>query len=129
MKHRTIVYWASTILLALAFLAGGLYELSATPDVIVMFAHLGYPAYIPVLLGAWKVLGALAILVPRTPRLKEWAYAGMVFDLTGAMVSHLFVGDAAGNLVAPLVLLGLVVVSWALRPADRMLAASSTTRT
>ncbi|MCX4242288.1 DoxX family protein [Paraliomyxa miuraensis] len=124
MKHRKLAYWAATGLLALAFAAGGLFDLSASPEVVAMFAHLGYGAYVPLLLGVWKLLGAIAIVVPRMPRLKEWAYAGMVFDLTGAMVSHLAVGDAVGQLVAPLVLLGLVAASWALRPADRMLAST-----
>ena len=124
MKHRTLVYWAATGLLALAFAAGGLFDLSTSPEVTAMFAHLGYGAYVPMLLGAWKLLGAIAIVVPRMPRLKEWAYAGMVFDLTGAMVSHVAMGDAAEHLLAPAVLLGLVAAPWALRPAERVLASA-----
>lgn len=122
MKTRTLAYWITTGLLAFAFAGGGLFDMSGSPELIAQFAHLGYPAYFATLLGAWKVLGALAILVPGMPRLKEWAYAGMVFDLTGAVVSHVAVGDPAANLVAPSVLLGLVAVSWALRPAGRTLA-------
>lgn len=121
-KTRTLAYWITTGLLAFAFAGGGLFDMSGSPELVAQFAHLGYPAYFATLLGAWKVLGALAILVPGMPRLKEWAYAGMVFDLTGAVVSHVVVGDPAANLVAPSVLLGLVAVSWALRPAGRTLA-------
>lgn len=122
MKPRTIAYWTTTALLALAFAAGGLFDLSGSPEVVEGFAHLGYAAYVATLIGAWKLLGALAILVPGVPRLKEWAYAGMVFDLTGAVVSHAAVGDGADKLVAPVVLLGLLAGSWALRPAGRVLA-------
>ena len=71
------------------------------------------------------MLGAAAVLAPRLPRLKEWAYAGMVFDLTGAARSHAAVGDAAAKVVTPLVLLALVVASWALRPQSRKLEASA----
>lgn len=121
MKTRTLVYWTTTALVAFAFAAGGLFDLRGSPEIVAMFEHLGYPAYLATLLGAWKVLGALAIVVPGVPRLKEWAYAGMVFDLSGAVVSHVAVGDAAGQSVAPVVLLGLVAASWALRPAGRVL--------
>lgn len=129
MKTRTIAYWITTGLLAFAFLGGGLFDLSGSPEVDAQLAHLGYPAYLGPLLGAWKVLGALAILVPGLPRLKEWAYAGMMFDLTGAVASHAAVGDAFGQLVPPIVLLGVLAASWALRPAGRVLAASGETTT
>jgi uncharacterized membrane protein YphA (DoxX/SURF4 family) len=122
MKHRILAYWITTGLIAFAFVAGGIFDMSGSPEVVAQLAHLGYPAYLGMLLGVWKVLGALAIVAPGLPRLKEWAYAGMVFDLTGAVVSHVAVGDAVGQLVAPLGLLGLVAASWALRPAGRTLA-------
>ena len=121
MNTRTVAYWITTALLAFAFAAGGLFDMGGSPEVVAGMAHLGYPAYFAILLGAWKVLGALAIVVPGMPRLKEWAYAGMVFDLTGAVVSHVAVGDAVAQLVAPVVLLGVVAASWALRPAGRVL--------
>ncbi|MGZ5970135.1 MAG: DoxX family protein, partial [Polyangiales bacterium] len=82
---------------------------------------LGYPAYFATILGTWKLLGAVAIVAPRYPRLKEWAYAGIMFDLTGASLSHLASGDPAGKVVTPLVLLGLAAASWALRPSKRVL--------
>lgn len=121
-KIKPIVYWVTTALVAFGFAAGGLADLTRNPEVMAGMRHLGYPDYFATILGAWKVLGAVAVLVPRQPRLKEWAYAGMVFDLTGAMSSHLASGDAASVLVAPVVLLVLVATSWALRPASRVLA-------
>ena len=83
--------------------------------------HLGYPAYVAGLIGFWKVAGAAAILAPGTPRLEEWAHAGMFFDLTGAAYSHASSGDPAGNILTPIVLLGLVAASWALRSDARAL--------
>ena len=127
MRARKIGYWVTTALLALGFLAGGIFDIGQSPAVIVTLQHLGYPAYLAVLLGTWKVLGALAVTAPGLPRLKEWAYAGIMFDLTGALVSHAAVGDGADKLAAPLVLLAIAAASWALRPDSRKLA--STPRT
>jgi len=87
-------------------------------------SHLGYPVYFAALLGVWKILGGLAILAPRMPRLKEWAYAGMFFDLTGAAVSHGSVGDPPARILTPLAILVLVIASWALRPKSRVLRAA-----
>jgi hypothetical protein len=81
--------------------------------------HLGYPAYFSVILGVWKLLGEVALLVPRFPRLKEWVYAGMFFNMTGAVASHLAVGDPAVTLIAPITFTGLVAASWLLRPLAR----------
>ncbi len=82
---------------------------------------LGYPAYFAVILGVWKLLGGAVVLAPRLPLVKEWAYAGMFFNLTGAAASHAAVGDPAGKIVVPLIILLVVVASWALRPASRTL--------
>jgi DoxX-like family len=82
---------------------------------------IGYPLYFGVLIGVWKVLGGVAIVAPRLARLKEWAYAGIFFDLTGAAVSHAASGDAAANVIVPLVLAGLAMASWSLRPQSRKL--------
>ncbi|TKD11793.1 DoxX family protein [Polyangium fumosum] len=120
-KARTIGYWVATGLLGFAFAAGGLGDLSRSPQVMEGMAHLGYPAYFATILGAWKVLGAVALLVPRFPRLKEWAYAGIIFDLTGAAASHAASGDPAGKVITPLVLVAIAAASWALRPASRKL--------
>ena len=121
MTARTVGYWITTGLVALAFAFGGVADLAASPDMIAGMAHLGYPAYLAGLLGFWKLLGAGAILAPGSARLKEWAYAGMFFDLTGAAYSHASSGDPLGKILTPLIILGLVVASWALRSDARAL--------
>lgn len=121
MKTRTIGYWATTGLLAAAFAAGGVVDLIGGQEMKEGMAHLGYPGYFASILGVWKVLGAVALLVPRFPRLKEWAYAGIAFDLTGAAVSHAVIGDGVAKIVTPLALFVLAAVSWALRPEARVL--------
>jgi hypothetical protein len=118
---RRIAYWLTTGLTAFVFLSGGVADLARPDSVMEGMTHLGYPAYFVTILGAWKVLGGVAVLAPRLPRLKEWAYAGMAFDLTGAAASHAAVGDPAGKVVVPLVILGIVMASWALRPECRRL--------
>jgi hypothetical protein len=118
---RTIAYWIVTGLVVFAFAAGGLMDVMRTPQMLAAMAHLGYPAYVAVLLGVWKLAGAAAIAAPRLQLLKEWAYAGMFFDLSGAAVSHGVSGDPASAVATPLIVLALVVVSWWLRPASRRL--------
>jgi len=121
MTTRNVGYWITTGLVALAFAFGGVVDLSRSADVVAGMSHLGYPVYLASLLGFWKIAGAGAILAPGTPRLKEWAYAGMFFDLTGAAYSHASSGDPAGRILTPIVLLALVAASWALRPDARAL--------
>ncbi len=121
MRAKPIAYWATTAILAVAVLSGGLAELVRRTDNVEGMVHLGYPLYFVTIIGFWKVLGGLALLAPRFPRLKEWAYAGIFFNMTGAFVSHVALGDGAGHLIATGVLAGLTVVSWALRPQSRML--------
>jgi len=117
-------YWTTTILIALALFSGGAAYLFRAEAPLRGMAELGYPAYFVTILGMWKVLGALAILAPRFPRLKEWAYAGIVFDLTGAVFSHVAAGQPVVKVIAPLVLLEIAATSWALRPAARRLGAA-----
>jgi DoxX-like protein len=124
MNARSAGYWTTTTLIALAFLSGGAAYLVRADVPLRGMAELGYPAYFVMLLGAWKVLGGLALLAPRLPLLKEWAYAGIAFDLTGAAFSHAAVGDPAVKVIVPLVLLGIAAASWALRPASRRLGAA-----
>lgn len=112
-------YWTSTALLALAFALGGVMDLLAPPEMLAGLQQLGYPAYLAAFLGVWKLLGALAVLAPRTPLLKEWAYAGMFFDLSGAAYSHVQSADPIAKVLTPLVLLGVLAASWWLRPASR----------
>jgi uncharacterized membrane protein YphA (DoxX/SURF4 family) len=80
---------------------------------------LGYPSYFLVIIGVWKLFGAASLLVPRFPRLKEWAYAGLVFNYTGAVASHLAVGDGADKWAVPAVFAVILMASWALRPSAR----------
>ena len=124
-KIKNIAYWSTTILGPASFVIGGVLHLMQTEQVVSTMNHLGYPAYFASLLGMWKLLGAIAIVLPGLPRLKEWAYAGFFFDLTAAAVSRAAVGDSVADIVAPLVFLALVVASWALRPASRSLAATA----
>jgi hypothetical protein len=123
MKAKSIAYWTMTILVALPIGSGGvgqLIQFRANPHGTVPV--LGYPLYFFAILGFWKVLGAIAIFVPRYPRLKEWAYAGIFFDVTGAAASCAAVGGYgayAFHVIAPLIIAGFTVASWALRPQSR----------
>jgi uncharacterized membrane protein YphA (DoxX/SURF4 family) len=123
MRVRTIGYWVATALAAVAFIVPGIGNLAHAPHIAHDMAHLGYPGYFLYVLGTWKVLGAIAIVTPGFPRLKEWAYAGMMFDLTGAAASRIASGDNVGTVIIPLVIAAVVVTSWALRPAGRALRA------
>ena len=122
-KSKTIVYWTTTISVAMPIGSGGVAQVAqylANPHGVVPV--LGYPMYFFAILGVWKVLGAIAILVPRFPRLKEWAYAGIFFDLTGAAASCAAVGGYGAygfHVIAPLIITGFTVASWALRPPSR----------
>jgi hypothetical protein len=118
-RSRTIAYWVATVLLAANLAVGGVWDVLRTEYVRGVIEHLGYPDYFLVIMGVWKVPGAVALLVRRFPRLKEWAYAGAAFTYTGAVASHLAVGDGAGAVVPPIILTGLVAASWALRPSAR----------
>lgn len=124
MKTRNVAYWIITIVLAFCILSGGAAEAlhyQANVDGIVV--RLGYPLYFLTLIGIWKVLGAMVILVPRLPRLKEWAYAGIFFNVTGAAFSHAAVGDYgvyAFHVLINLFFAALVIASWALRPPSRV---------
>lgn len=122
-KKRLIGYWITTSLVALGFFLGGTMDLLRPPELVENMQRLGYGETFMIILGLWKVLGAITILAPKLPRLKEWAYAGIVFDLTGAFVSHLAAGDTIGQSIAPVILLVLAGFSWALRPQSRKLEA------
>jgi len=125
MKKSSIAFWTTTILGPASFVIGGVLELQRGPEVVATLNHLGYPVYFAAILGAWKLLGAIVIAAPGLRRVKEWAYAGFVFDLTAAAVSRAAVGDGAADIIAPLVFLALVLASWALRPASRRLAGAA----
>lgn len=116
---RQALYWITTLSLAMTMLSGGVRHLLLAPDLVAGITALGYPVYFILLLGVWKLLGGITILVPGLPRLKEWAYAGMFFDLTGAAVSHAAMHSPEWHIGVTLSLAALVLVSWALRPRNR----------
>jgi len=118
---KSVAYWMTTGMIALAMLSGGMAELAHRPETIAGMIQLGYPVYFVMILGFWKVLGSVALVIPGFPRLKEWAYAGVFFNMTGAAVSHLVCHDAAWHVGITLGLAALTIASWALRPASRTL--------
>src|SRR6202171_6209523 len=125
-KRNKIIYWISTIWLATGMLATGTLQLfrakaegALAPPGVYGITHLGYPVYFLTILGVWKILGVVAVLIPKFPLLKEWAYAGFFFAMSGAVFSHIAVGDRAREIIPSLLLLTLTVVSWYFRPADR----------
>jgi uncharacterized membrane protein YphA (DoxX/SURF4 family) len=111
-------YWITTTVLAIECLAGGVMGMLQLQPFLGTATHLGHPAYFMSILGVWCVSAGVVLLAPRLPRLKECAYAGLVFNYTGAAASHIWVGDGAEKLVAPVVFLGLTAASWALRPPE-----------
>ncbi len=121
-RPYVIAYWVTTGLVVFELALGGAWDIMRVPQVRDLIEHLGYPPYFLLILGVWKLLGAAALAVPGFPRLKEWAYAGVVFDLTGAVASILISGlGSVGTLAYPLVMLGVAGASWALRPPSRRL--------
>jgi hypothetical protein len=118
-KRNKIIYWVATLWLALGMTSTGIVQILQIKEEVDMMAHLGYPLYFLVILGVWKLLGVVAILIPKFPLLKEWAYAGFFFAMSGAVISHFSVGDGAKEYFGPTLLLVLTVLSWYFRPADR----------
>jgi len=117
----TITYWTTTIIFCLGMGAGGFFDITVNEQVREGLGKLGYPAYLGYILGFWKLAGVAALLAPGTPRVKEWAYAGFVFNLTGASASHAFVGDPLAMVIVPLIGVALGGVSYCTRPPERSL--------
>jgi len=118
-KRNKIIYWIATIWLAFGMAFTGSVQLIRTDDEIELMNRIGFPVYFLTILGTWKLLGAIAILVPKFPLIKEWAYAGFFFVMTGAMFSHIALGDSIVDLLPSLLLLVLTGVSWYFRPPNR----------
>ena len=121
-KRNKIIYWIATSWLALGMVSTGVVQLLKTKDGqggVGMITHLGYPVYLLTILGAWKILGVIAVLIPKFPLLKEWAYAGFFFVMTGAIFSHLAMNDSVKEMLPGLLLLILVIISWYFRPPDK----------
>jgi uncharacterized membrane protein YphA (DoxX/SURF4 family) len=118
-KRNKIIYWISTIWLALGMLSTGIVQLLKMKEESGFIIRMGYPEYFLPLLGAWKILGVIALLIPKFPLLKEWTYAGFFFTMSGAVYSHIVLGNPINELFPPLLLLILTLVSWYFRPADK----------
>jgi hypothetical protein len=125
-KRNKIIYWIATLWLALGMFSTGLVQLlrmqaegAISPPGVYGIQYLGYPVYFLTILGVWKMLGVVAVLVPKFPLLKEWAYAGFFFLMTGAIFSHIAMRDPVVALFPGLLLLTLTVLSWYFRPAER----------
>ena len=120
-KRNKIIYWVATVWLSLGMVSSGTVQFLQVKEEVEMFNHLNYPLYFLTLLAIWKFLGVIAVLIPKFPLLKEWAYAGFFFAMSGALFSHLAMGDGAQENFGPALLLVLTAVSWYFRPADRKL--------
>jgi uncharacterized membrane protein YphA (DoxX/SURF4 family) len=122
MRTKKIIYWIATIWLSLGMLSTGIVQLLNMEQDVNRMNQLNYPIYLLTLLGIWKILGVIAVLIPKFPILKEWAYAGFFFAMSGAAFSHLASGSPVSEIFPSLLLLVLTVVSWYLRPAERKVA-------
>ncbi len=119
-KRNKIIYWIATIWLSLGMTSTGVVQIIKMEEEIDLIINkLGYPAYFLTLLGVWKLLGVIAVIIPKFPLLKEWAYAGFFFAMSGAVFSHMAVDSEAVDYFGPVLLIILTVVSWYFRPSDR----------
>ena len=118
-KRNKIIYWIATIWLSLGMVSTGIVQLLNIKSETDFIIAMGYPMYFLTILGLWKILGTVAILIPKFPLLKEWAYAGFFFCMSGAVFSHIALGHSLKEIFPPLLLLILTLVSWYFRPADR----------
>lgn len=121
-KRNKIIYWISTVWLAFGMTVTAIFQIIKHDDSVLMMTNLGYPMYFLTIIGVWKILGAVAVLIPKMPLLKEWAYAGFIFLLSGAVISHIAVGDNLSVYFGPTLLLVLTAVSWYFRPDSRKIA-------
>ena len=123
-NRNKLIYWVATLWLALGMLSTGIVQLlkmkaEGAASGVDGITHLGYPIYFLTIIGIWKILGVVAVLTPKFPLVKEWAYAGFFFAMSGAIFSHIAVGDSVKEIFPALLLLVLTVVSWYFRPANR----------
>lgn len=118
-KRNKIIYWIITIFLCFGMLAGGVQQMFQIGGYNEIIEQLGYPRYLLSILGVWKILGVIAILIPKFPLLKEWAYAGFFFAMSGAAMSHIAVGQPLTEALPSTILLMVTILSWYFRPYDR----------
>jgi hypothetical protein len=121
MRPRPRAYWLTTVVVAGECLIGGVLDLLRAPPFYPVMIELGYPGYLATIMGTAKIIAAAVLVAPRLPRLKEWAYAGVVINMIGAAASHVAMRQAASTLVAPAMFAVLALSSWAWRPAARRL--------
>lgn len=114
-----IIYWIATLWLSLGMVSTGIVQLLKVKEELGLFTHLGYPGYLLTILAVWKFLGVIAVLIPKFPLVKEWAYAGFFFAMSGAAFSHIAVGNSVSELWPSVLLIILTMLSWYFRPADR----------
>ncbi|MNU62006.1 hypothetical protein D3C71_512190 [compost metagenome] len=124
-KRAKIIYWVFTIWMSLGMMSSAIVQLIGMKEETEMIRNLGYPLYFMTLLGIWKILGVIVILAPKLPLLKEWAYAGFFFVMTGAAYSHIVSGDSFSDIFPSLLSLALTILSWYLRPPDRKIVSVS----
>ncbi|PJJ66959.1 DoxX family protein [Chryseobacterium geocarposphaerae] len=121
-KRNKIIYWVFTLWMALGMVSTAIVQLMKNKDELANFTNLGYPSYLMTIIGVWKILGVIAILIPKFPLLKEWAYSGFFFVMSGAVISHIIVNDPVSKTFPAVLLLILVVISWYFRPVDRKIS-------
>lgn len=120
-KAKKIIYWIVTVWFSLGMLSSGIVQLLQIDEVVESMHHLGYPTYILTILGVWKILGVIVILLPKLPLIKEWAYAGFFFVASGAFISHIIMKDPFDEIFPAILLTVLLITSWYLRPEKRRL--------
>jgi hypothetical protein len=119
-KRNLIIYWTATTLMSVGMLGSGLAQIFHAREMVDLVVPLGYPLYILYIIGTWKVLGVIAILTPGFKILKEWAYAGFFFVMTGAFISHLASGDfSLKGIIGPFMQTIFIILSWYFRPVSR----------
>ncbi|GEO05765.1 membrane protein [Adhaeribacter aerolatus] len=124
-KRNKIIYWVATIWLSLGMVSTGVVQIMQLEEEVQKMNTLGYPMYFLTIIGIWKLLGVVAILLPKIPLVKEWAYAGFFFLMSGAIFTHLAVQDGAAEYFGPALLLLLTAVSWYFRPNERKIVLSN----
>jgi len=128
-KRNKIIYWVSTIWLALGMVSTGIVQLFRVKEDVDFIIQMGYPDYFLTIIGIWKILGAVAVLIPKFTLLKEWAYAGFFFVMSGAVFSHIATGNSMNEIFPAILLLALTVISWYFRPANRRIVPLTNIRT
>ena len=126
-KRNSAIYWIATGLMSVGMLGSGPAQIAHAKEMVDLVVPLGYPLYILYIIGVWKILGVIAILVPGFKLLKEWAYAGFFFVMTGALISHLASADySLKGLIGPFMQTIFIITSWYFRPANRKITTTTT---